>query len=47
MTDVKFGVLLWNQATTWPEYIAAAKKLDKLGYEHLWAWDSPLKRDLR
>ena len=39
MTDVKFGVLLWNQATTWPEYIAAAKKLDKLGYEHLWAWD--------
>jgi alkanesulfonate monooxygenase SsuD/methylene tetrahydromethanopterin reductase-like flavin-dependent oxidoreductase (luciferase family) len=39
MTDLKFGVLLWNQATTWPEYIAAAKKLDKLGYEHLWAWD--------
>jgi alkanesulfonate monooxygenase SsuD/methylene tetrahydromethanopterin reductase-like flavin-dependent oxidoreductase (luciferase family) len=39
MADMKFGVLLWNQATTWPEYIAAAKKLDKLGYEHLWAWD--------
>jgi alkanesulfonate monooxygenase SsuD/methylene tetrahydromethanopterin reductase-like flavin-dependent oxidoreductase (luciferase family) len=39
MADVKFGVLLWNQAATWPEYMAAAKKLDKLGYEHLWAWD--------
>src|SRR5256714_13092001 len=39
MADLKFGVLLWNQATTWPEYIAAAKKLDKLGYEHVWAWD--------
>src|SRR5439155_21254264 len=39
MADVKFGILLWNQATTWPEYVATAKTLDKLGYEHLWAWD--------
>jgi alkanesulfonate monooxygenase SsuD/methylene tetrahydromethanopterin reductase-like flavin-dependent oxidoreductase (luciferase family) len=39
MTDLKFGILLWNQATTWPDYLAAAKKIDKLGYEHLWAWD--------
>jgi F420-dependent oxidoreductase-like protein len=39
MAALKFGILLWNQATTWPDYLAAAKKLDKLGYEHLWAWD--------
>jgi alkanesulfonate monooxygenase SsuD/methylene tetrahydromethanopterin reductase-like flavin-dependent oxidoreductase (luciferase family) len=39
MPDLKYGVLLWNQATDWPSYIDAAKRLDKLGYEHLWAWD--------
>jgi alkanesulfonate monooxygenase SsuD/methylene tetrahydromethanopterin reductase-like flavin-dependent oxidoreductase (luciferase family) len=39
MPDLKLGVLLWNQATDWPGYIDAAKRLDKLGYDHLWAWD--------
>ena len=39
MTDLKLGILLWNQATTWPDYLAAAKRLDSLGYDHLWAWD--------
>ncbi|MEX2011782.1 MAG: LLM class flavin-dependent oxidoreductase [Chloroflexota bacterium] len=39
MPDLKYGVLLWNQATDWPAYIDAVKRLDKLGYDHLWAWD--------
>jgi alkanesulfonate monooxygenase SsuD/methylene tetrahydromethanopterin reductase-like flavin-dependent oxidoreductase (luciferase family) len=39
MSDLKLGVLLWNQGTDWPAYIDAAKRLDKLGYDHLWAWD--------
>jgi alkanesulfonate monooxygenase SsuD/methylene tetrahydromethanopterin reductase-like flavin-dependent oxidoreductase (luciferase family) len=39
MPDLKYGVLLWNQATDWPGYIDAARRLDKLGYDHLWAWD--------
>jgi alkanesulfonate monooxygenase SsuD/methylene tetrahydromethanopterin reductase-like flavin-dependent oxidoreductase (luciferase family) len=39
MTDTKFGILLWNQATDWPSYAAAVRRLDELGYEHLWAWD--------
>jgi alkanesulfonate monooxygenase SsuD/methylene tetrahydromethanopterin reductase-like flavin-dependent oxidoreductase (luciferase family) len=39
LTDVKLGILLWNQATTWPEYEAAAQRVDRLGYDHLWAWD--------
>jgi alkanesulfonate monooxygenase SsuD/methylene tetrahydromethanopterin reductase-like flavin-dependent oxidoreductase (luciferase family) len=39
MPDLKMGVLLWNQATDWPEYVDAAIRLDRLGYDHLWAWD--------
>ena len=39
MTDVRLGVLLWNQATDWPSYEDAARRVDKLGYDHLWAWD--------
>jgi alkanesulfonate monooxygenase SsuD/methylene tetrahydromethanopterin reductase-like flavin-dependent oxidoreductase (luciferase family) len=37
--DVRLGVLLWNQATGWADYEAAAKRVDQLGYDHLWAWD--------
>lgn len=39
MTTTKFGILLWNQATDWPAYAAAVRKVDELGYAHLWAWD--------
>jgi alkanesulfonate monooxygenase SsuD/methylene tetrahydromethanopterin reductase-like flavin-dependent oxidoreductase (luciferase family) len=39
MTDLKLGVLLWNQQTSWAEYEAAARRVDELGYDHLWAWD--------
>jgi alkanesulfonate monooxygenase SsuD/methylene tetrahydromethanopterin reductase-like flavin-dependent oxidoreductase (luciferase family) len=39
MTDTKFGILLWNQATDWPSYAATVRRLDELGYDHLWAWD--------
>jgi alkanesulfonate monooxygenase SsuD/methylene tetrahydromethanopterin reductase-like flavin-dependent oxidoreductase (luciferase family) len=39
LADVKMGVLLWNQATGWPEYEDAARRVDQLGYDHLWAWD--------
>jgi len=35
----KLGVLLWNQATDWPAYEAAAKRVDELGYDSLLAWD--------
>jgi alkanesulfonate monooxygenase SsuD/methylene tetrahydromethanopterin reductase-like flavin-dependent oxidoreductase (luciferase family) len=37
--ETRLGVLLWNQATDWPAYEAAARRVDELGYEHLWAWD--------
>ena len=39
MTDIRLGILLWNQATDWPSYEAAATRIDDLGYDHLWAWD--------
>src|SRR6185503_2747594 len=39
MTDLKFGILLWNQAATWDEMLASAREVDRLGYEHLWTWD--------
>ncbi len=39
MSDFKLGVLLWSQATDWLSFERAARKVDELGYEHLWAWD--------
>ena len=39
MTDLKLGILLWNQATSWPDYLATVRRLEELGYDHLWAWD--------
>jgi Luciferase-like monooxygenase. len=38
-TPSKLGVLLWNQATDWPAYEAAARRVDTLGYDSLLAWD--------
>jgi alkanesulfonate monooxygenase SsuD/methylene tetrahydromethanopterin reductase-like flavin-dependent oxidoreductase (luciferase family) len=39
VTDLKTGILLWSQAATWPEFVDAAKRVDRLGYDHLWTWD--------
>jgi alkanesulfonate monooxygenase SsuD/methylene tetrahydromethanopterin reductase-like flavin-dependent oxidoreductase (luciferase family) len=39
MPDTRYGILLFSQATTWPEMLDAAKRIDRLGYDHLWAWD--------
>ncbi len=39
MTELKLGILLWSQATDWPSFLDAAKRCDRLGYEHLWTWD--------
>ena len=39
MTELKTGILLWSQAATWDEMTDAAKRVDQLGYDHLWTWD--------
>ena len=39
MPDLKFGILIWSQAASWSEMLDAAKRVDRLGYAHLWTWD--------
>ncbi len=39
MTELKTGILLWSQAATGPEMLDAAKRVDGLGYDHIWTWD--------
>ncbi len=39
MSTLNLGILLWSQGASWPEMLDAAKKVDRLGYEHLWTWD--------
>jgi len=39
VTELKTGILLWSQAAEWPEMLDAAKRVDRLGYDHLWTWD--------
>jgi alkanesulfonate monooxygenase SsuD/methylene tetrahydromethanopterin reductase-like flavin-dependent oxidoreductase (luciferase family) len=39
MTDLRLGILPWSQATDWEALEAAAKRVDQLGFDHLWAWD--------
>lgn len=39
MTRLGLGILLWSQAATWPEFETAARRVDRLGYDHLWTWD--------
>jgi alkanesulfonate monooxygenase SsuD/methylene tetrahydromethanopterin reductase-like flavin-dependent oxidoreductase (luciferase family) len=39
MSKLKFGILLWSQAASWPEMLRGAKLVDRRGYDHLWTWD--------
>lgn len=39
MGPVRLGILPWSQATDWPSLESAARRIDELGYDHLWAWD--------
>lgn len=39
MIESQLGILLWNQATDWPSFEAAGRRVDQLGYDHLWTWD--------
>ena len=37
--SIQVGVLLWSQSTDWPSFERAARRVDELGYAHLWTWD--------
>lgn len=39
MGEVRLGIALWPQATDWPAFLAAGRRVDALGYDHLWTWD--------
>ena len=39
MSDLSMGVLLWNMTPDWPTFERAARRVDELGYDHLWTWD--------
>jgi F420-dependent oxidoreductase-like protein len=36
---MEMGVLLWSQGTDWASFEDAARRVDQLGYDHLWTWD--------
>ncbi|HEU5325835.1 MAG TPA: LLM class flavin-dependent oxidoreductase [Candidatus Limnocylindria bacterium] len=38
-SDLKLGVLAWNQYTDWPALREAGMRADQLGYDSLWTWD--------
>ena len=39
MPDLKFGAVLWSQASDWDGFAAAATRADELGYDSIWTWD--------
>ena len=39
MGDVRLGINLWSQASDWPGFVAAGRRAEELGYDHLWTWD--------
>jgi F420-dependent oxidoreductase-like protein len=39
MQPVKFGLQLWPQRTTWPEYREAALAAESAGWDSIWTWD--------
>jgi alkanesulfonate monooxygenase SsuD/methylene tetrahydromethanopterin reductase-like flavin-dependent oxidoreductase (luciferase family) len=39
MAELKFGAVLWSQATDWAGFLAAAQRADDLGYDTIWTWD--------
>ena len=39
MTDIRFGLLCWNQYTPWADLRAAGIRADELGYDDIFTWD--------
>ncbi len=36
---MRAGILLWNMTPDWPTFERAARRVDELGYDHVWTWD--------
>jgi alkanesulfonate monooxygenase SsuD/methylene tetrahydromethanopterin reductase-like flavin-dependent oxidoreductase (luciferase family) len=37
--ELRLGILPWGQATNWESLESVARRVEELGYEHVWAWD--------
>ena len=42
MADVRFGLQLWPQQTTWPDYREASVAAEAAGWDGIWTWDHVL-----
>ena len=42
MADLRLGLNLWSQASDWPSFLAAARRAETLGFDHVWTWDHVL-----
>jgi alkanesulfonate monooxygenase SsuD/methylene tetrahydromethanopterin reductase-like flavin-dependent oxidoreductase (luciferase family) len=38
-SPISLGVCLWSQASDWASFLAAARRADELGVDHIWTWD--------
>jgi len=36
---IRFGAVLWSQASDWPGFLAAAQRAERLGFDSVWTWD--------
>jgi alkanesulfonate monooxygenase SsuD/methylene tetrahydromethanopterin reductase-like flavin-dependent oxidoreductase (luciferase family) len=39
LSELKLGLLSWNQNTEWNALLEAGVRADRLGFDSLWAWD--------
>jgi len=39
MPNLKLGILPWSQAVAWADLLDVARRVERLGYQHVWAWD--------
>jgi alkanesulfonate monooxygenase SsuD/methylene tetrahydromethanopterin reductase-like flavin-dependent oxidoreductase (luciferase family) len=39
VAELRLGILPWGQATDWESLESVARRVEELGYEHVWAWD--------
>jgi len=37
--ETRLGIALWSQASEWSSIEDAARRVDRLGYDHIWTWD--------
>ena len=39
MPNLRLGILPWSQSVAWAELLDVGRRVERLGYQHVWAWD--------